>query len=51
MTNVEQKVEQLMSEALRKNQKDIEGALIKPLSDNYPFSTNGVYFFLGKMGS
>ena len=40
-----------MREALKKNQKEIEGALIKPLSEEYPFSTNGVYFFIGKMGT
>lgn len=40
-----------MREALQKNQKEIEGALIKPLSPDYPFSTNGIYFFIGKMGS
>ena len=50
MSDTEHKVNQLMTEALKKNQKDIEGALIKPLSDDYPFSTNGVYFFIGKMG-
>lgn len=49
-SKVEAAVNQLMTDALKKNQKEIEGALIKPLSDDYPFSTNGVYFFIGKMG-
>ena len=40
-----------MKDALKKNSKEIEGALIKPLSKNYPFSTNGIYFFIGKMGT
>ena len=40
-----------MKNALKRNEKEIEGALIKPLSEEYPFSTNGVYFFIGKMGS
>ncbi len=44
-------VSKLMNDALKKNAKEIEGALRKPLSDEYPFSTNGVYFFIGKMGS
>ena len=49
--NISKEVSKLMNEALKKNAKEIEGALIKPLSDEYPFSTNGVYFFIGKMGS
>lgn len=40
-----------MREALKKNQKEIDGALIKPLSKDYAFSTNGIYFFIGKMGT
>jgi hypothetical protein len=40
-------------EALLKNAtKNIdENALIKPIDDNYPFSSNGVYFFVGRMGT
>ena len=45
------KVEDLIQESLRKNQRDIEMALIKPLSPEYPFSTNGIYFLIGKMGA
>ena len=51
MVSIEKRVEALMRDALKKNQKEIEGALIKPLSEEYPFSTNGVYFFIGKMGT
>ena len=40
-----------MLDALKKNKKEIDGALIKPLSESYPFSTNGIYFFIGKMGT
>ena len=36
---------------MKKNEKEIEGALIKPLSPDYPFSTNGIYFLIGKPGS
>lgn len=45
------KVEDLIQDTLRKNQRDIEMALIRPLSPEYPFSTNGIYFLIGKMGA
>lgn len=45
------KVEALIHETLQKNQREIEGALIKPLSPQYPFSTNGIYFLIGKPGA
>ena len=48
---ISNQVEDIMKNALKKNSKEIEGALIKPLSNDYSFSTNGVYFFIGKMGS
>jgi hypothetical protein len=48
---LESRVEKLMKSALLKNKKDIEQALIKPISPQWKFSTNGVYFFVGKMGS
>ena len=44
-------VENIIQESLRKNKHDIEMALIKPLSPEYPFSTNGIYFLIGKMGA
>ena len=40
-----------VEDSLRKNQRDIEMALIKPLSPEYPFSSNGIYFLIGKMRS
>ena len=49
--NINKTVQEIMKNALKKNEKEIESALIKPLSNEYPFSTNGVYFFIGKMGS
>ncbi len=49
--NVLNDVKSLISEALHKNQRDIDMALIKPLSDEYPYSTNGVYLLIGKMGA
>lgn len=51
MTTIEKKVEQMINETLRKNQRELEMALIRPLTNDYPFSTNGIYFLIGKMGS
>ena len=54
MSNTKQiikKCETLINETMKKNQKEIEGALIKPLSPDYPFSTNGIYFLIGRPGS
>ena len=45
------RVEELIQETLHKNPRDIEMALIKPLSPEYPFSSNGIYFLIGKMGA
>ena len=36
---------------MKKNQKEIEAALMKPLHPSYPFSTNGIYFLIGKPGA
>ena len=44
-------VEKTIKETLLKNQRDIKMALIKPLSPEYPFSSNGIYFLIGKMGA
>lgn len=43
-------VEKLITESLHKSQREIEGALMKPLDEDYPFSTNGIYFLIGKPG-
>ena len=40
-----------INKAIKKNQRDIEMALIKPLSPDYPFSTNGIYFLIGRPGA
>ena len=50
-TNIIKIVEKLILDSMKKNQREIEGALIKPLSENYPFSTNGIYFLIGRPGS
>ena len=44
-------VESLIQKTMKKNQKEIESALMKPLHPSYPFSTNGIYFLIGKPGS
>lgn len=54
MSNTKQiirKCETLINETMKKNQKEIEGALIKPLSPDYPFSTNGIIFLIGRPDS
>ncbi len=51
MSIIEKKVETLIRETLRKNKRELDMALIRPLTTSYPFSTNGVYFLIGKMGS
>ena len=50
MKNVQNKVNQLMTKQIKKNHSVIDNALIKPIDDEYQFSTNGVYFFCSKMG-
>ena len=44
-------VEKEIYKAIKLNHREIEGALIKPLSPDYPFSTNGIYFLIGKPGA
>ena len=50
-TAVEKEVEALIRKTLKKNKKELDMALIRPLTPSYPFSTNGVYYLIGKMGS
>ena len=45
------KVNKTLTQQINKNKEDIDNATIKPFSDDYPFSTNGIYLFCGKMGS
>lgn len=45
------KVEELIKSTMLKNQREIDAALMKPLSNDYAFSTNGIYFLIGKPGS
>ena len=48
---IEKEVEALIKETLKKNKKELDMALIRPLTSSYLFSTNGVYYLIGKMGS
>ena len=50
-SSIEAEVETLIKQTLNKNKKELDMALIRPLSPSYPFSTNGVYYLIGKMGS
>ena len=44
-------VNHIIAKAVKKNARDLNASMIKPLTDDYPFSTNGIYFLCGKMGS
>lgn len=44
-------VDDVIHNTVKKNSTELNTALIKPLSDEYKFSTNGFYIFCGKMGS
>jgi len=44
-------VEKIIERQLKKNEKDLSYAFIEPLAEEWPFSSNGVYLFCGKMGS
>ena len=44
-------VDDLINKIVKKNSNELNMALIRPLSDEYKFSTNGFYIFCGKMGS
>ena len=50
-TDIEKEVDELINKTLKKNRKELDMCLIRPLTDTYPFSTNGVYYLIGKMGS
>ena len=44
-------VDDVINKIVKKNSSELNMALIRPLSDEYKFSTNGFYIFCGKMGS
>lgn len=43
--NTEIFVKNLMTKILNKNKKELDMALIKPVSEDYPWSSNGIYIF------
>lgn len=45
------KVDKIIAKQLKKNSSQIQNALIEPMSPEYPYSTNGLYFLCGKMGT
>lgn len=45
------KVDRIIDQVITKNKKELDMASIKPLTPDYPFSSNGLYIFIGKMGS
>ena len=51
MSEIIDEVENIIQQALKKNENELKHALIRPISEDYPFATNGVYFLIGRMGS
>ena len=51
MSSITHKVDIMINNELKKNAQELSYATIEPLSPEWPFSTNGLYFFCGKMGS
>ena len=46
-----EEVNDTISKTVKKNKEELDMALIKPLKPNYQFSSNGLYLYIGKMGS
>ena len=51
MTKLDALVDDLIEQDIKKHKKLLNGSLIKPISEDYPFASNGLYFFCGKMGT
>ena len=51
MENIIKEVDKLLDKDATSNKQDLNNALILPFTNDYPFCSNGVYFFCGKMGS
>ena len=43
-------VDSIMAKQIKKHQDVINNSKIEPLTDNYQYATNGVYFLAAKMG-
>jgi len=50
-SKIEQEVDEILDKERRKNSYELSMALIRPLTSNYPFCTNGIYLFSGSMGA
>ena len=50
-SKIEQEVDEILDKERRKNSYELSMALIRPLTKNYPFCTNGIYLFSGPMGA
>ena len=52
MTNhIEQEVDEILEKVRKKNSKELSMALIKPLTKDYQFCSNGIYLFSAPMGA
>ena len=51
MSNIINEVNEDIEKIIKKNKKELSTALIKPMHKNHKFSTNGLYAFIGRMGS
>ena len=49
--NVIEEVEEIIQNTLKKNRHELDMALIKPISPDYQFCSNGLYLFIGRMGT
>ena len=51
MNNAILEVDKILNEKSNDTTKELDTALILPFSNDYPFCANGVYFYVGRMGS
>ena len=51
MTKIINKVNEDIEKIIKKNKSELNTALIKPIHPQHKFSSNGLYCFIGKMGS
>ncbi len=51
MSKEENDVNKVINEVINRNKSELNTALIEPISPKWKFSSNGIYLFIGKMGS
>ena len=51
VNQIQNEVDEILEKVRKKNSKELSYALIKPLTKEYPFCTNGIYLLSGSMGS